>query len=55
MSGLTCTCLISYADWLYNKTFMDFSAGVHDVICTRKIVFQVHITSFIPAEKSIML
>ena len=26
------------ADRLYNKTFMDFSAGVHDVICTRKYI-----------------
>ena len=25
------------ADWLYIKTFMDLSAGVHDVKCTRKI------------------
>ena len=25
------------AGWLYNKTSMDFSSGVHDVICTRKI------------------
>ena len=43
---------------------MDFSAGVHDVICTRKLIlteavasvninFLVHITSCTPAEKSI--
>ena len=43
---------------------MDFSAGVHDVICTRKlilteavaeanIIFLVHITSCTPAEKAI--
>ena len=44
---------------------MDFSAGVHDVICTRKInidrggsqgqnyFFLVHITSCTPAEKAI--
>ena len=25
------------ADWLYNKTFVEFSAGEHDVICTRQI------------------
>ena len=46
-------------------TFMAFSAGVHDVICTRKInidrggsrghyyFFLVHITSCTPAEKAI--
>ena len=46
-------------------TIMDFSAGVHDVICTRKInidrggsrgqyyFFLVHITSCTPAEKAI--
>ena len=46
-------------------TIMDFSAGVHDVICTRKIhidrggsrgqycFFLVHITSYTPAEKAI--
>ena len=44
---------------------MDFSAGVHDVICTRKFnidrggsrgqyyFFLVHITSCTPAEKAI--
>ena len=43
---------------------MDFSAGVHDVICTRKInidrggsrgqyFFLVHITSCTPTEKAI--
>ena len=43
---------------------MDFSAGVHDVICTRKLnndrggsrgqyFFSVHITSCTPAEKAI--
>ena len=46
---------------------MDFSAGVHDVICTRKklywprlpprsiLIFLVHITSCTPAEKSIIV
>ena len=24
------------ADWLYIKIFIDYSAGVHDVICTWK-------------------
>ena len=51
--------------YLLHYTIMDFSAGVHDVICTRKInidrggsrgqyyFFLVHITSCTPAEKSI--
>ena len=45
-------------------TIMDFSTGVHDVICTRKnnidrggsrgqYFFLVHITSCTPAEKAI--
>ena len=29
------------AKWLYNKTFMDFSSGVHYVICTRKMNFDL--------------
>ena len=57
--------MISDAVYVSYYTIMDFSAGVHDVICTRKInidrggsrgqynFFLVHITLCIPAEKTI--
>ena len=64
--GYLCFFLIHYDNTpMLHYTIMDFSAGVHDVICTRKInidrggsrgqyyFFLVHITSCTPAEKAI--
>ena len=68
---LTCGDLLAHTNvklsynylWGFNDTIMDFSAGVHDVICTRKKIlrkvvakvkfFLVHDSPCAPAEKAL--
>ena len=40
------------ADWLCNKTLMNFSAGVHDVICLGQYLFFCCISLYVHQLKS---